>query len=78
MKEPVFIRCLRLTFNLSNPLNKNSPEAETRRGSYITGFMCSEFPQIFEELLHSDQNSSSVVQKTARFLSKNSKLKVFS
>ena len=40
IKEPVFIRTLRLRFDLLNPLNKNPPEAETRRGSYIAGIMC--------------------------------------
>ena len=46
IKEPVFIRTFRLKFNLLNPLCKNPPEAETRRGSYITGFLCSEFLRI--------------------------------
>ena len=40
IKEPVFMRTFRLKFNLLNPL------AETRRGSYITGFLCSEFLRI--------------------------------
>ena len=63
IKEPVFIRTFRLKFDLLNLLNKKPPEAETRRGSYITGIMCSEFLK-FEEFLHSHQNSS-VVQKAA-------------
>ena len=48
IKEPVFIRTLRLKSNLLNPLNKNPPEAETRRDSYIRVFMCSEFLRIFK------------------------------
>ena len=48
IKEPVFIRTLRLKFNLLNPLNKNPPEAETERGSYIAGFMCSEILRNFK------------------------------
>ena len=43
IKEPTFIRTLRLKFNILNPLNKNLSEAETGEGSYITGFMSSEF-----------------------------------
>ena len=39
IKEPVFIRTLRLKFHLLNPLNKNPKEAETGTGSYIKGFM---------------------------------------
>ena len=77
MKEPFFIRTLRLKSNLLSPSNKNPPEAETGRGCYIIGFMCSDFLKIFEEFLHSDQNSS-VVQKTARCLNKNSSLKLLS
>ena len=46
IKEPVFIKTLRQKFNLLNPINKKPPEAETRRGSCITGFMCSEFLRI--------------------------------
>ena len=47
-KEPVFIRTLRLKFNLLNPLNKNQLEAETGRGYYMARFMCSEFLRIFK------------------------------
>ena len=43
IKEPTFIRTLRLKFNILNPLNKTISEAETGGGSYITGFMSSEF-----------------------------------
>ena len=43
IKEPTSIRNLRLKFNILNPLNKNISEAETAGGSYITGFMSSEF-----------------------------------
>ena len=43
IKESTFIRTLRLKFNILNPLNKNISEAKTGRGSYITGFMSSEF-----------------------------------
>ena len=43
IKEPTFIRTLRLKFNILNPLNKNMSEAETGGGSYITGFISSEF-----------------------------------
>ena len=43
IKEPTFIRTLRLKFNILNPLNKNISEAETGGGSYITGFISSEF-----------------------------------
>ena len=32
IKEPVFIRTLRLKFDLLNPINKNPPEAENGRG----------------------------------------------
>ena len=43
IKEPIFIRTLRLKFNILNPLNKNISEAKTGGGSYIKGFMSSEF-----------------------------------
>ena len=43
IKEPTFIRTSRLELNVLNPLNKNTSEAETGGGSYITGFMSSEF-----------------------------------
>ena len=39
IKEPVFLRTLRLQFHFLNPLNKNSKEAETGIGSCILGFM---------------------------------------
>ena len=45
IKEPVFIRTLRLKFNLLSPLNKNPPDG---RGSYLIGFICSEFRTIFK------------------------------
>ena len=37
-----------LKFSLLSPLNGKSPVAETGRGSYIIGFMCSEFLRIFK------------------------------
>ena len=43
IKEPTFIRTLRLKFNILNLLSKNISEAETGGGSYITGSMSSEF-----------------------------------
>ena len=49
VKEPVFIRPLRLKITLSNSLNKNFPEAETGRGSYVIGFMSLRIPQNFQE-----------------------------
>ena len=48
IKEPVFIRTLRLKFHLLNSLNKNPPEAETGRGSYIVGVMSLEFLRLFK------------------------------
>ena len=54
-KKPVFIRILRLKSNLLNPLSKNPPEAETRRGSYVADFI--RIHQNFQEFLHSNQNS---------------------
>ena len=48
IKQPVFIRTLRLKFNLLNHQNKNPPGAETRRGSYTRGLMCSEFLRILK------------------------------
>ena len=48
IKEPTFIRTLRLKFNILSPLNKNISEAETGGGSYITGFMSSEFIRTFK------------------------------
>ena len=48
INEPVFIRTLRLKFYLLNPLNKNPPEVETGRGSYVIGFVSSEFLRIFK------------------------------
>ena len=48
IKEPIFIRTLRLKFNILNPLNKNLSEADTGGGSYITGFMSSEFIRTFK------------------------------
>ena len=77
IKEPVFIITLRLKFNLFNPLNKNPLEAETGRGSYIVGFMSSGFLRTSQSSWHSDQISP-VVQKTIRFLNKNSNLSMFS
>ena len=47
IKEPIFIRTLRLKFNMLNPLNKNL-EADTGGGSYITGFMSSDFLRTFK------------------------------
>ena len=58
IKEPIFIRTLRLKFNILNPLNKNLSEADTGGGSYITGFMSSEFLKAFKNSRHSDENSS--------------------
>ena len=43
LKEPTFIRTMRLQFNFLNPLNKNISEADTGGGSFITGFMSPEF-----------------------------------
>ena len=43
IKEPIFRGTLRLKFNILNPLNENLSEADTGGGSYITGFMSSEF-----------------------------------
>ena len=79
IKEPVFIRALRLKFNLLNPLNENSSEAESGRSSYMymKGFMSSEFLRIFKNSRHSDQNSSAI-QKAIRSLNKNSNLNMFS
>ena len=48
MKESVFIKTLRLKLNPSNARNKNPPEAETGRGSYIVGFMSSEILMILK------------------------------
>ena len=48
IKEPTFIRTLRLKFNILSPLNKNISEAETGGGSYVTGFMSSEFIRTFK------------------------------
>ena len=48
IKEPTFIRTLRLKFNILSPLNKNILEAETGGGSYITVFMSSEFIRSFK------------------------------
>ena len=67
IKEPTFKRTLRLKFDILNPLNKNISEAETEEGSYITGFMSSEFTRTLKNSQHSAQNPS-VVQKTIRFL----------
>ena len=67
IKEPAFIRTLRLKFNILNPLNKNISEADTGGRSYIKGFMSSEFTRTLKNSQHSDQNPS-VVQKTIRFL----------
>ena len=41
IKEPTFIKTLRLKFNIVTPLNKNFSEAETGGGVYVTGFMSS-------------------------------------
>ena len=49
IKEPIFIRTLRLKFNIFNPLNNNLSEAGTGGGSYITGFMSSEFLKAFKK-----------------------------
>ena len=38
-KEPVFIRTLKLNFDLLSLLNKNIKAAETGSGSYMTGFI---------------------------------------
>ena len=59
------------------PLNKNSPEAEIGRGSYMVRFMYSAFLIGFKNSLHSDEISS-VLQKTTKLLNKNSKLKICS
>ena len=48
IKEPIIIGTLRLKFNILNPLNKNLLEADTGGGSYITGFMSSEFIRTFK------------------------------
>ena len=58
IKEPAFIRTLRLKFILLDPIKKNPPEAETGRGSYILGFMSLEFFRIFKNSRHSDQKTS--------------------
>ena len=59
-------RTLRLKFNILNPINKNISEAETGGGSYIKGFMSSEFTRT---LKNSDQNPSVVpLPKTIIFL----------
>ena len=42
IKEPIFIRTLRLKFNILSPLDKSPSEADTAGGSYVTGFMSSE------------------------------------
>ena len=67
IKEPIFIKTLRLKFNFLNPLNMNLPEADPEEGSYITGFMSSELLKIFKNYKHSDQNSL-VVRQNIRFL----------
>ena len=46
IKEPVFIRTLRLKFDLSNSLNKNHSEAEIGGGSYITGLCLQNFSEL--------------------------------
>ena len=50
IKEPIFIRTLRLTFNILDPLNKNLSEADIGGGSCITGFMTSEFLRTFKKV----------------------------
>ena len=48
IKEPVFLRTLRLKFDHLNPLNKDLSEAGTEGDSYITGFLFSEFIRTFK------------------------------
>ena len=38
MRKAFFVRTLRRTLHLLNPLDKNSREVETGNGSYIIGF----------------------------------------
>ena len=71
INEPVFIRNLRLEFNLLSSQNENPPEAETGRDTKMIGFMSSEFLRIFKNSRHCVHNPR-VVQKTIRLLSKNS------
>ena len=47
-KRNSFITTLRLKFNILNPLNKKLSKGDTGGGSYITGFMSSEFLRIQE------------------------------
>ena len=72
MKEPIFIRTLRLKFNILNPLNKNFSEADTGGGSYITGFMSSAFIRMTfgSEFVNGT--------KDYQIFNNNSKLKIFS
>ena len=48
IKEPIFIRTVRLTFNILSPLNKNLSGGDPEEGSYITCFMSSEFLRTFK------------------------------
>ena len=48
IKEPIFIRTLRLKFNFFNFLNKNPPEVKKMGQGFFTGFLCSEFLRIFK------------------------------
>ena len=48
IKGPIFIRTLRLKFNLLNPLKKNLSEADTGGGSFMIGFMSSRFLIVFK------------------------------
>ena len=68
---------LKLTISVSNPLNKSHSEADLRGGSYITGFLSSEFVRTFKNSRHSDE-SSSVVKKGDQLFDDNSNLKMFS
>ena len=48
IKEPTFIRTLRVKFNILNPLHKNLSEADPVEGSYVAGFVSSELLKTFK------------------------------